>query len=435
MAGHGPPPGLNPSGFSESIAPLAALPTTPLLVLLSLVAASFFFALAESALFSLGTWRARRLIESGRRGSERVGALLAQSADVIAAIALGNTLANALLVAMTVTASLALDRGMTGIGWAALGLFLLLLGCEVTPKALGVRSPEVWALRVAEPLWLFVSLTRPVRQVAQAFVDGIVERLVPRSAKVQAGVSDDEYADLIELAHQQGTLGAGEKEILLQVLSLDQKTARDVMQPRSRMVLLPDDLPMERMVAEARRSGHHWIPLYDETPDNVVGVLNTRTLLLDPGTDLFMAMEFPSFIPESMNLLKLFESMQRQHRGVAIVLDEYGSTAGLLTLQDILASVVGPIRREGEAQGFVFERIAPGRWRVHGAMRLEDFRREYPGLNPPDAVETMAGLVLWLADVVPAVGEVFRHQGLRITVRQADERRIRELLVESEGLP
>lgn len=404
-------------------------------MLLTLVAASFFFALAESALFSLGTWRARRLIESGRRGSERVGALLAQPADVIAAIALGNTLSNALLVALTVGGSLAIDHGISGVGWAVLGLVMLLLGCEVTPKALGVRSPETWAVRVAEPLWIFVSLTRPVRKVAQTFVDGLVERLVPRSAKVQSGVSDDEYADLIELAHQQGTLGEGEKEILLQVLSLDQRTARDVMQPRSRMVLLPDDLPMERMVAEARRSGHHWIPLYDETPDNVVGVLNTRTLLLDPSPtpDLFMAMEFPSFIPESMNLLALFESMQRQHRGVAIVLDEYGGTAGLLTLQDILASVVGPIRREGEAQGFVFDKLAAGRWRVNGAMRVDDFRREYPTLTPPGDVETMAGLVLWLADVVPGVGEVFRHQGLRLTVRQADERRIRELLVETEG--
>jgi putative hemolysin len=157
-------------------------------------------------------------------------------------------------------------------------------------------------------------------------------------------------------------------------------------------------------------------------------VLNTRTLLLDE-----VAMEFPSFVPESMNLLGLFESMQRQRRGVAIVLDEYGGTAGLLTLQDILVSVVGPIRREGEAQGFVFERLAPGRWRTNGAMRLDDFRREHPALNPPDGVETLAGLVLWLADVVPGVGEVFRHQGLRITVLQADERRIRELLVETEG--
>ncbi len=404
-------------------------------ILAALISASFFFALAESALFSLGAWRTRRLVESSGRRGERVGRLLSAPSDVLATIALGNTLANALLVALTVGWALAeIEPGWPA--WSAIAgtLLLLLLVCEVTPKALGVRSPEAWAMRVAAPMWLFVQLTRPVRRGAQTLVDGVVERFVPKGLKQQAGVSDDEYADLIEMAHQQGTLGAGEKEILLQVLTLDRRTARDAMQPRARMVMLPDELPMDRMVAEARKSGHHWIPLYDESPDNVVGILNTRTLLLDPEADLFMAMEFPAFVPESMNLLKLFESMQRQRRGVAIVLDEYGSTAGLVTMQDILASVVGQIRREGEAQGFVFERLGAGRWRVNGVMRIDDFRREYPAIDAPEDVETLGGLVMYLADVVPTPGETFRYRGLRLTVKNADERRVRELLVETEGL-
>jgi putative hemolysin len=125
--------------------------------------------------------------------------------------------------------------------------------------------------------------------------------------------------------------------------------------------------------------------------------------------------------------------MQRQRRGVAIVLDEYGSTAGLLTLRDILGAVAGPIRREGEAEGFVFERLGEGRWRVNGAMRVEDFRREHPALEAPEGVETMGGVAAYLADVIPAVGDSFPLRGLRLTVRQADERRVRELLVETEG--
>jgi len=405
-------------------------------VLLILIAASFLFALAESALFSLGAWRTRRLVEQGGARAERVGRLLSEPSEILAAIVLGNTLSNALLVALTVGWA----AGATGGGWpgwltTAGLLLLLLLLCEVTPKALGVRRPEAWAMRIAAPLWLFVQATRPVRRVAQWIVDATLERLVPKSAKPVGGVSDDEYADLIEIAHQQGTLGAGEKEILLHVLTLDRRSAGDAMLPRARMVMLPDEMALEDMVVAARRSGHHWIPLYDETPDNVVGVLNTRTLLLSPEPDLFLAMEFPSFVPESMNLLSLFEAMQRQRRGVAIVLDEYGSTAGLITLQDILAAVVGEIRREGEAQRFVFEKLGPGRWRVNGAMRLDDFRREFPALEAPDDVETMAGLAMYLADVVPQAGEVFRHRGLRLTVQQADERRVRELLVESEGAP
>lgn len=401
--------------------------------LMVLTAASFFFALAESALFSLGTWRTRRLVDSGGGPAELVGQLLSQPADVLAAIALGNTLSNALLVALTIGWTAALGGGWTSWTASAGILLLLLLLCEVAPKALGVRRPEGWAVRVAPPLWYFVRATRPVRRVAQQIVDAILAAVVPKSVKPIGGVSDDEYADLIEIAHQQGTVGAGEKEILLHLLALDRRSARDAMRPRARTVMLPDDMPLDQMVAAARRSGHHWLPLYDETPDNIVGVLNTRTLLLSPEPDLFLAMEFPSFVPESMNLLALFESMQRQRRGVAIVLDEYGSTAGLITLQDILATVVGEIRREGEPQRFVFERLAPGRWRVNGAMRIDDFRREMPELDVPEDLETLAGLVLYLADVVPQPGETFRHRGLRLTVQQADERRVREILVEKEG--
>ncbi len=403
-------------------------------LLLALSASSFFFALAESALFSLGTWRTRRLVKQRGERAERVGQLLTQPSDILAAIALGNTLSNALLVALTVAgASEIMGEGWRG-GLITVGLLLLLLlVCEVTPKTLGVRQPEMWALRVAFPLWLFVQVTRPVRRVAQTIVDSILNRLIPKSIRPVGGVSDDEYADLIEIAHQQGTLGAGEKEILLHVLSLDQRCAREVMRPRSGMVMLSDEMPLEDMVIAARRSGHHWIPLYDETPDDVIGILNSRALLLSPTPDLFLSMEFPAFVPESMNLLTLFESMQRQGRGVAVVLDEYGGTAGLITLQDILSAVVGGLRREGEAQGFVFERIAKGRWRVNGAMRLDDFIREYPTLVVPDDIETLGGLVSYLADVIPRTGEVFRYGGLRLTVQQADERRVRELLVETES--
>ena len=118
--------------------------------------------------------------------------------------------------------------------------------------------------------------------------------------------------------------------------------------------------------------------MYDETPDTIVGILNTRALLLDPQIDLADAIEFPSFVPETMNLLQLFKSLQRQQRGLAIVLDEFGGTAGLVTMEDILGELVGKIHGEAETEGFVMEKLAPGRWRVSGTMRLDDFRREYP---------------------------------------------------------
>jgi CBS domain containing-hemolysin-like protein len=142
------------------------------------------------------------------------------------------------------------------------------------------------------------------------------------------------------------------------------------------------------------------------------------------------AIEFPSFVPEAINLLQLLKSMQRQQRGVAIVLDEYGTTAGLVTIEDILGSLIGRIRVEGEPEGFVMERLGPGRWRINGTMRLEDFRREYPELMDAPGVDTMGGLLVDRAQVVPPVGGSVRWGALRLSATIADERRVRELLVE-----
>ena len=170
--------------------------------------------------------------------------------------------------------------------------------------------------------------------------------------------------------------------------------------------------------------------MFDDTPDTIVGILNTRTLLLDPGADLADAIEFPSFVPETMNLLQLFKSLQRQKRGLAIVLDEFGGTAGLVTMEDILGELAGGKRDRSESGGFVMEKLGTGRWRVNATMRVDDFRREYPALGEVEEVETMGGLLTSLLDVVPAPGESATFRGLKLTAQTADARRVRELLVE-----
>lgn len=396
--------------------------------------ASFFFAVAESSLFSLGKWQARKLAERWPQAGGRVARLLSEPQDLLATIVLGNTLANAVIVAI------GLDQAM-GRGWplpvtclTALALLaLVLVGCEVVPKTLAVRAPEQWSLWVARPMVFLVGLSRPLRRVAQLLVGGILRAAVPGSVKPPTPLSDGEYGELLEMAYQQGTLAQSEKEIILQIISLDRRTARDVMKPRSRMASIPDNLSVEEMIAAARQFKHRRLPIYDETPDTIVGVLNTRRLLLDPGMDLADCIEFPSFVPESMNLLHLLKSLQRQQRGLAIVLDEFGGTAGIVTTEDILEETIGEIRGEGEPQGFVMEKLGPGRWRVNGTMRVEDFRREYPELGEVSEVDTLGGLLVTQLETVPAPGQSTLFRGLKLTATAADERRVRELLVELAG--
>jgi CBS domain containing-hemolysin-like protein len=396
---------------------------------LVLAAASFFFALAETALFALGKWQARQLAERVPGRGTVVAHLLEEPHDLLATIVLGNTFANAGLVALGL--GLSLDGNVRHIALmiAALLVFIV-LGGEVVPKTLAVRMPEAWALRVAGPMFLFVRLTRPVRHIAQRLNSAVLRVFVPGSVKPASPLTEAEYKELIEMASQQGALAHSEKEIILQIIRLDRRTAREVMRPRAKMACISDDLSVGEMVEAARRHRHRRLPIFDETPDTIVSVLNVRVLLLNPGVDLAEAIEFPSFVPEAMNLLHLLQSLQRQQRGLAVVLDEFGGTAGVVTMEDILESIIGGVHDRGTSDGFVMEKLAEGRWRVNGLMRIEDFRREFPDLQPQAEVDTMGGLLVAQLHVVPAQGECAVVHGLKLTARVADERRVRELLVE-----
>lgn len=398
-------------------------------VIIVFAAASFFFALAETALFSLAKWQAHDL---AKRHPARGGILLrliSEPQDLLATMSLGNTFATAGILSTGLW--IALDgRWPMALTVGALGA-LILIGCEVVPKTLAVRHPERWALRVARPMRFFEKVTLPLRTVAQVINSALLRKAVAKSIQTQPALTEADYQELVEMAYRQGTLAESEKEIILQIINLDRRTARDVMRPRSQMGAVSDDLSIEEMIAAARRFKHRRLPIYDETPDTIVGILNTRALLLDPGIDLADAIEFPSFVPESMNLLQLLKSLQRQQRGLAIVMDEFGSTAGIVTMENILEEMIGRIRSETEPEGFLFEKTGPGRWRVNGTLRIDDFRREYPAIGEVAEVETMGGLLMSLLDVVPAPGQSATYRGLKLTAHITDERRVREMLVEA----
>lgn len=390
--------------------------------------ASFFFALAETALFSLSKWQVRQLSARDPAAGGIVARLLSEPQDLLATMVLGNTFATAAMLAVALWMAI---HGRWPLLLTVLALLaVILIGCEVLPKTLAVRRAEQWSVRVARPLALMLKIVLPLCRAAAKINATILQAVVPRGVQPRAILTDADYQELLEMAFQQGALAQAEKDTILQIISLDRRTAREVMKPRSQMAAIPDDLSIEEMLAAARKHRHRRLPIYDETPDTIVGVLNTRALLLDPQIDLADAIEFPSFVPESMNLLQLFKSLQRQQRGLAIVLDEFGGTAGVVTMEDILEELIGKIPGEAEAEGIVMEKLSPGRWRVAGTLRLDDFRREHPSLMDVPDVETMGGLLMSLLDVVPARGESATYCGLRLTALVADERRVREVLVE-----
>jgi CBS domain containing-hemolysin-like protein len=396
-------------------------------LLAAMASLGFLCALAETALFSLGRWQVRELRESRGMGA-RVAGLLERPEEVLSALSLGNTLANGMLLVMSLLVSWQQDWPWMGVLGGVL-LVVLVVG-EILPKTLAVRAPAQWSLRVAPGVQLLVQITRPLLWMAGRVVETVFGwlRLPPER---RAQVTEEEYHELLDMAVQQGALATAEREIIGELITLDRKQVRDVMRPRATMAALADDLPPDQLVRAARRHRHRRLPVYDETPDTIVGVLNTHQLLLDPEHRFDDAIEFPSFVPETMNLLQLFRALQQQRRNLAVVLDEFGAVSGVVRMEDILTEVLGEMSGDGPARGFVFERLGRGRWRASGSMRLSDFRREYPALPWVPEVETLGGMLMAQLDLVPAQGATAEVHGLRLTAQVVDERRVLEVLVET----
>jgi len=403
------------------------------LALILVAACSFFFALAESALFALGKWRAQQIAQDKPVEGRRLARLFTEPQNLLATLALGNTIGNGMIIGVTVWIFRHTKLGESYFSQLIFGVGIfgfILIACEVVPKALGVRSPEFWSLHLASAMRGTMMLTRPLSRLAQKIDEKFLRIILPK-VPYQPAISEDEYQELLSIAQQQGALMKAEKEMILEILELDKRTAREVMKSRSQITCISDELSQEEMIEEARKIGHTRIPLFDETPDTIVGVLNSRALLLNPAADLEEVIEFPSFVPETMNLLDLLRSLQRQQRGVAIVLDEFGGTAGLVTMEDILEQMLGSFHRP-DGHTFTYEKLAPGKWRVNGLCPIEEFQREFPPLAEMDEVDTVGGLLVRQMEYVPAEGEWAVYSGLKLTARKVDDRRVKELLVETQ---
>lgn len=397
-----------------------------ILLLLAACSASFFFALAETSLFALGKWRAGHLAEEQEAG-KIVSKLLDKPQDLLAAIVLGNTLANSAAVGLAFWA-MAVHGWGPGITLAGLFAALLALG-EVAPKALGVRGQTFWAIRLARPMALYLKVASPVCQIAQVFLDWLIRKTAPRQITAQPALVELDYQDMLDMAFQEGTLAEREKDAILRILSLDQMTARDVMKPLSRLSCIPAELSRGELIAAARRCGHTRLPMYDQTPDSIVGILNARALLLNPDADVEDVVEFASFVPQSMNLLQLLKNLRKQGRGIAVVLDEFGGTAGLVTLADILSLMLGDFEASDTPR---HHRVADDKFLAEGTCKLAQIGVELPEFAGIEGVATVGGLVTQVAEVVPAAGESVSFKGWRLTVRTADERKVLKVLIERE---
>ena len=389
---------------------------------------------AEAAYFSLGRTRLRELAEQQGQTPGPLAPLLAQPHDLLVTLLVGITVVN--IGASALAAAIAGQIfGSTGLAIAIAGMvFLLTVFGEVLPMTLAVEHPLHFAAWVNRPVaWLSV-LLRPIRAGLGAFT-AITLRLV--GSERQAGrpeISEEELRTLVDVGAREGVVERSEREMIHRVFELEDTLVRAVMVPRPDMFCLDVATEPVLLLPQLREQLHSRVPVYEDTVDQIVGVLYTKDLLpyldgLPAGFDLRQHLHPPYFVPESKRADALLQEFQAKKLHMAIVVDEYGGTAGLVALEDLLEELVGEIADEYDEPERLIQRLDESTFRVSGKLAVEDLNAAAGLSISNESYDTVGGWVLDLFGRVPRKGERRETPELIVTVEKVERTRVVEVLI------
>ncbi len=400
-----------------------------------LLASSAFFSATEIALFALSKLQVRRLRQDQPATGQLISELLDRPQRLLSTILFGNTLVN---IATAVLGYDLLQRfapqHANVIAVPVMTLLILLCG-EVTPKAILIRQPEFFAPKLVPVINGFERGTRPVRRGFEALSEMIVRRIerLPyfsvRRARDEAPTSD-EYRTLLTASERAGIVRREERDMVHKILALDKMLVREIMTPRVDMQSIEDTLTPEAMAEALRKIKHRRVPIIHDSPDTIEGILNVKEFLANPHRELDEVIELPNFIPDTMRVGKLLKTFRKQEHPVAIVIDEYGGTQGMVTLEDILEEIIGEIEDEFDTREIMVQKVGPGHWLINGKARLETVNSECNlNLHAADS-ETIAGWIIAQLGSLPKDGDEVRVENIRVIACKVVKNRIREVMVE-----
>jgi len=402
-----------------------------LLAIAILIYGSAFFSGLETALFSLKPHQIRRLEKNHPSLSSFINLFRENPRRVLNVLLLGDAFVNVPLIVLCLFLlwESSLERHVPQ--WlAAIVIFaIVVLLCDLIPKLLALAAPYrlstfgVFILRYAIP-WL-----DRVGRALENLSSVIVEKITPLHLQKRARLSDAELETLVEIGEEEGTLHEAEGEMIQEIIKLGDKSAKDCMTPRVDTFTLPDDLTNEAAIAQLKERRHLRVPVYSDTPDQIVGIIDVKSFLLNPAEHYTETLLNPSFVPETMRAMDLLRGFLSHPQGLAIVVDEFGGTEGIITLSDIIEEIISDAAPLGDAALYI-EPLDHGRFLVSGNARLDDLREHLGFEIEAEGIDTIGGFVFNRLGYLPASGAQLEMPRLAITVRRTGRKRIEEMLLE-----
>ncbi|AXT26312.1 HlyC/CorC family transporter [Ruegeria sp. AD91A] len=414
--------------------------------ILLLLVLSAFFSGSETALTASSRGKLRAQADKGSRGAKKALEITDDNERLIGSVLLGNNLVN-ILAASLATALFTRLFGESGVALATLVMTLLvLIFAEVLPKTYAITNSEKAAAAVAPIISVVVTVFSPIVAAVRLLVRGVL-RLFGVQIDPDSNILAvrEEIAGALQLGHSEGVVEKEDRDRILGALDLGDRTVEEIMLHRSNIEMIDANAAPEEILKQCLQSRHTRLPVFRDEPENIVGVVHAKDLFRamyaqaggsDGGTDRLASFDIgkvanaPYFVPETTTLDDQMREFLRMHSHFALVVDEYGSLRGLITLEDILEEIVGEIADEFDIDEEVpVTRTEDGQYLVEGAMTIRDINRALDWSLPDDEANTLAGLVIHEAQMIPVVGQVFSFHGFRFEVTAREGNRITGLKV------
>ncbi|MEY2602185.1 MAG: magnesium and cobalt exporter, family [Verrucomicrobiota bacterium] len=398
----------------------------------ALIFVSALFSGLETALFSLRPHQLRRLEQNNPALTDFVRLFRDKPRRVLNVLLLGDGLVKVPLVVLCL---FLLWRGpLAGrlTQWlAAILIFaIVVLLCDLIPKLIALAAPYRLSTIGAFTLQSLVPLLDRVGRTLERVSTVIVDLLTPLNLRTRARMSDEELETLVEMGEEEGTLHEAEGEMIQEIIKMGDKTAKDCMTPRVDAFALADDLTNEDAIAQLKEKRYRRVPIYADTPDNIVGIIDVKLFLLDPSEHYTETLLAPSFVPETMRALDLLKLFLTHPQSLAIVVDEFGGTEGIITMSDIVEEILSDAAPARGDVDLYIEPLENGKFLVSGHARLDDLKEHLGFELEADGIDTIGGLVFNRLGYLPPAGARIELPRLAVIVRRSSRKRIKELLLE-----
>ena len=418
-----------------------------LVVLIILLMGSAFFSASETALMSISKIDARHMVDQNLKNAKIVSKLVEDPNKLLGSILVGNNIVNIGASSLaTVVATKLFGSTGAGIATGVMTILVLIFG-EITPKSLSTQKAQEVACFVSRPIAFMILIFNPLVQVLM-FISNLIIRLF--GGKIDTSkpfITTDELKTIVTVSHEEGVIEEEEKEMIYNVFGFGDSYTKDVMIPRTDMIALDVNATYDEIIETYKQEQFSRMPVYQESHDNIIGVIYMKDLLLkqfDPKD--FVITDFLRdvyFVHEFKRIDELFKEMRSKKIGMAIVVDEYGGTSGIVTLEDLIEEIVGDIDDEYDMAEESFVKIADQEYLVDGSFRISDFNDELHLNISSNEFDSIGGFIIGLLDRFPDEGEVVVYDDITFKVEETINNRINKLRVrlsdtiqkDSESIP